>query len=65
MNLRFLQTAYKGSPGAKMAFDRMKGIMEERLAGKPELREILIPDWAVGCRRPTPYASLFLCLEQF
>ncbi|CZR69046.1 related to steroid monooxygenase [Phialocephala subalpina] len=28
--------------------------MQEKLAKKPELLKVLIPDFAVGCRRPTP-----------
>ena len=29
-------------------------IMTDKLAGKPELVERLLPDFTVGCRRPTP-----------
>jgi cation diffusion facilitator CzcD-associated flavoprotein CzcO len=54
MNMRFVQTALKDSPGAAAAIKRVRMLMEERLAAKPELRDILIPEWNVGCRRPTP-----------
>jgi hypothetical protein len=30
------------------------GIMKARLAKKPELADLLIPDWHVGCRRREP-----------
>jgi hypothetical protein len=51
MNMRFVQTAFKGTPGAAAAMARVRALMEERLAAKPELRDVLIPEWNVGCRR--------------
>lgn len=51
MDMRFVQTALKDSPGAAFAMKRVRALMEERLAAKPELRDVLIPEWNVGCRR--------------
>lgn len=51
MNMRFVQTAFKDTPGAAAAMKRVRALMEERLAAKPELRDVLIPEWNVGCRR--------------
>lgn len=35
------------------------GIMRARLAKKPELANLLVPDWHVGCRRREPLPSAF------
>lgn len=50
-NARFVLNSRKESAGALNAIPRMKKIMKERLEKKPELAELLIPDWSVGCRR--------------
>ncbi|KAK9893389.1 hypothetical protein P389DRAFT_175398 [Cystobasidium minutum MCA 4210] len=53
-NSRFAGSTLKGSPGAEAAIPRLTAIMKKRLAKKPELADLLIPDWHVGCRRLTP-----------
>ena len=50
-NGRFTFTTCKDSEGAKAAIPKLAGIMRKRLAKKPELAELLIPEWHVGCRR--------------
>ncbi|OQU95562.1 hypothetical protein CLAIMM_01747 [Cladophialophora immunda] len=44
----------KDSPAQLAAKDVTKKFMLERLGGNEELGEKLIPDWELGCRRPTP-----------
>lgn len=44
----------KASDEQKAARAACTAEMATKLASKPELRELLIPDFAVGCRRPTP-----------
>lgn len=44
----------KGTPEAIAAKEMCSAEMAHKLAPKPELAELLIPTFAVGCRRPTP-----------
>ncbi|ORY90734.1 hypothetical protein BCR35DRAFT_323518 [Leucosporidium creatinivorum] len=53
-NARFTLTTRKDSEGAMAAIPKLAAIMKARLARKPELADLLIPDWHVGCRRLTP-----------
>jgi cation diffusion facilitator CzcD-associated flavoprotein CzcO len=46
--------AILNSPDQKAAFEMSKNIMIEKLAKKPHLIDQIVPDFAVGCRRPTP-----------
>lgn len=50
---RFL---YKGSDEQKEIFDFFTNWMAEKLPGRKDLQDMLIPDFAVGCRRITPGA---------
>ncbi|KAL4807424.1 hypothetical protein BDV18DRAFT_168298 [Aspergillus unguis] len=45
---------YKDAKIQKDAVDRFRETMCKRLRGKKELIDILVPDFAVGCRRITP-----------
>ncbi|KAJ5781044.1 hypothetical protein N7457_006204 [Penicillium paradoxum] len=54
LNSRF-PNFYTGSEQQKMAREAVEKGMREKLAGmEPKLRESLIPDFDVGCRRVTP-----------
>ncbi|KAL1411931.1 hypothetical protein Q8F55_002919 [Vanrija albida] len=53
LNSRF-KIMQKGSAEQAAAREVCTAEMATKLASKPELRELLIPDFAVGCRRPTP-----------
>lgn len=44
----------KGTREAVAAKAQCAAMMAAKLAPKPELADVLIPDFAVGCRRPTP-----------
>lgn len=59
-NSRFAGSTLKGSPGAEAAIPRLTAIMKKRLAKKPELADLLIPDWHVGCRRRECLSSLLI-----
>jgi cation diffusion facilitator CzcD-associated flavoprotein CzcO len=50
-NARFAFTTFKDSAAAAEAIQRLTDIMKKRLERKPELAELLIPEWNVGCRR--------------
>lgn len=56
LNIRF-PMFIQGTPLQSMARDFTVKDMKRRLAGKPELQGRLLPDFAVGCRRPTPGAG--------
>ncbi|CAK9782911.1 FAD/NAD(P)-binding domain-containing protein [Cutaneotrichosporon oleaginosum] len=53
INCRYLFVT-KGTPQAAEAKAVSKAQMEAKLASKPEIAKLLIPDFMVGCRRPTP-----------
>ncbi|KAL8293255.1 hypothetical protein RQP46_000949 [Phenoliferia psychrophenolica] len=53
LNSRF-RFLYKDGPEQKVVFDFFTKWMAEKLPGRPDLAEMLIPDFAVGCRRLTP-----------
>ncbi|OAL21473.1 hypothetical protein AYO22_07869 [Fonsecaea multimorphosa] len=53
LNIRF-GTYIRGTPQQRYARETTVQDMRQRLASKPELAELLIPDFALGCRRPTP-----------
>jgi cation diffusion facilitator CzcD-associated flavoprotein CzcO len=50
----FYEALIEGSPANKEAEKRTKALMKDRLTGHPELQELIIPKWSVGCRRLTP-----------
>ena len=53
LNSRF-RFLYKDSPEQKVVFDFFTKWMADKLPGRPDLAEMLIPDFSVGCRRLTP-----------
>ncbi|TVY18036.1 putative sterigmatocystin biosynthesis monooxygenase [Lachnellula arida] len=53
LNFRF-PLFIRDTPQQAMAKEFTIKDMKSRLAGKPELQTTLLPDFAVGCRRPTP-----------
>ena len=53
LNFRF-PLFVRDTPQQKMARDFTVKDMKARLAAKPELQDLLLPTFAVGCRRPTP-----------
>jgi hypothetical protein len=53
LNIRF-PLFVRGTPQQAMALDFTIKDMKSRLTAKPELADILLPTFAVGCRRPTP-----------
>ncbi|RVX72389.1 hypothetical protein B0A52_03577 [Exophiala mesophila] len=53
LNVRF-QTFIRESDQQKLAMKTTLASMQAALAAKPELIDLLIPTFAVGCRRPTP-----------
>ncbi|KAL3442928.1 steroid monooxygenase [Aspergillus insuetus] len=53
LNMRF-PLFVRGTKFQQMAQDFTAKDMRAKLAAKPELAEILLPSFAVGCRRPTP-----------
>ena len=53
LNSRFIGVI-KGTPNQKMAIKVTSEDMKRRLANKPSLQDKLIPNFPVGCRRPTP-----------
>ncbi|KAK3367748.1 flavin-binding monooxygenase [Podospora didyma] len=64
LNSRF-PNFYKGSPAQKISRDLVGKHMRERLAGMdPVLREQLIPDFDVGCKRVTPGEGYLEALQQ-
>jgi cation diffusion facilitator CzcD-associated flavoprotein CzcO len=50
----FYEALIEDSPANKEAMKRTKALMEERLAGHPEIQKQVIPEWSLGCRRLTP-----------
>ena len=50
-NARFAVSTRRDSPAAEQAIPMLTKIMKQRLAAKPELCDVLIPEWNVGCRR--------------
>jgi cation diffusion facilitator CzcD-associated flavoprotein CzcO len=50
----FYEALVEGSEANLKAKEMTKKLMEERLAGHPELQKQLIPEWSLGCRRLTP-----------
>ncbi|KAK1751476.1 flavin-binding monooxygenase [Echria macrotheca] len=64
LNSRF-PNFYKGSPAQKASRELVEKSMRERLARMdPELREKLIPDFDVGCRRVTPGEGYLEALQE-
>ncbi|KIW96289.1 uncharacterized protein Z519_03358 [Cladophialophora bantiana CBS 173.52] len=64
INARF-PNFYKNSPAQKAAREIVEKQMRERLAKMdPELREKLIPDFEVGCRRVTPGEGYLEALQE-
>lgn len=53
LNARF-RLYLKDSQAQKMGRKMVAQMMTDRVAAKPELAEEVIPDFPVGCRRPTP-----------
>ncbi|KAF2494600.1 FAD/NAD(P)-binding domain-containing protein [Lophium mytilinum] len=53
LNIRF-PMFIRDTPQQAMAKDFTIKDMNAKLASKPELQGLLVPDFAVGCRRPTP-----------
>jgi cation diffusion facilitator CzcD-associated flavoprotein CzcO len=51
---KFFVTYLKDSPEQAAARESAEQLMLKRLGGNKELSEKLIPEWGVGCRRPTP-----------
>jgi hypothetical protein len=49
-NFRYTSIHRKDSPAATQAVSVLSQIMRDRLNRKPELAELLIPEWHVGCR---------------
>lgn len=47
----FFSLQFKNSPLQKELFDKSREAMEKRLGAKKELASMLIPSFAVGCRR--------------
>lgn len=64
LNFRF-PLFVRNTPQQAMARDFTEKDMKRRLAGKPELQGLLLPDFSVGCRRPTPGSGYLeaLCAE--
>ena len=44
----------KDSPEQAIMRDVCTKIMQEKLATRPDILDKLLPDFTVGCRRPTP-----------
>lgn len=53
LNIRF-PMFIKGTPQQALARDFTEKSMRQKLSLKPELQDILLPTYSVGCRRPTP-----------
>ncbi|OQV00815.1 hypothetical protein CLAIMM_06263 [Cladophialophora immunda] len=51
---KFFDMQFKDSILQKDAYDNFRKTMRERLSRKPEIADILVPSFAVGCRRVTP-----------
>ncbi|OAP58400.1 hypothetical protein AYL99_07490 [Fonsecaea erecta] len=51
---KFFDLQFKDSTLQKDAYDNFRKTMRERLSRKPEIADILVPNFAVGCRRITP-----------
>lgn len=64
LNIRF-PLFIRGTPQQALAKDFTTKSMKEKLAAKRELQDKLIPDFALGCRRPTPGSGYLeaLCAE--
>jgi cation diffusion facilitator CzcD-associated flavoprotein CzcO len=65
LNARF-RIYIKGSGPSNMIRAMTSKMMTDRLSAKPELADLLIPDFDVGCRRPTPGSGYLeaLCSEK-
>ncbi|SPO07708.1 related to monooxigenase [Cephalotrichum gorgonifer] len=64
LNSRF-PNFYKGSAAQQASRDIIEKSMRDKLAGmEPELREKLIPDFDVGCRRVTPGEGYLEALQK-
>ncbi|KAH0836225.1 putative sterigmatocystin biosynthesis monooxygenase stcW [Fonsecaea pedrosoi] len=50
----FYEALIEGSAANQEAQRRTKALMESRIGDRPELAELLIPKWSLGCRRLTP-----------
>ncbi|OAG37610.1 hypothetical protein AYO21_08218 [Fonsecaea monophora] len=51
---KFFDMQFKDSTLQKDAYENFRKTMRERLSRKPELAELMIPTFGVGCRRVTP-----------
>ncbi|KAM6479934.1 FAD/NAD(P)-binding domain-containing protein [Trichoderma sp. SZMC 28011] len=51
---KFFSLQFKNSALQEELFETSRAVMEKRLGGKKELASMMIPSFAVGCRRMTP-----------
>ncbi|KAH6691332.1 hypothetical protein F5X68DRAFT_252255 [Plectosphaerella plurivora] len=56
--------ALKGSPEQAIALEKFQKHMRDRLAGRPDLYEAILPTFAPGCRRLTPGPGYLESLQE-